>query len=75
MDYNYIFLGITCLLCGWILGYRRMSGDSLIIHHLEGSDRIFLKGKLGDEDMTGKYQKIYPYSPQPLKALTSGEGE
>ena len=60
---DYVMVGIACLIVGWLIGQRH-TAPTLTIAHLGGSNRIFLKGKLGDEDLTGKYEKVQPYPPQ-----------
>ncbi len=57
---DYVMVGIACLIVGWLIGQRH-TAPTLTITHLGGTDRIRLNGKLGDEDLTGKWQRI----PQP----------
>lgn len=60
---DYVMLGIACLIVGWMLGRygaELLHGKTLVvtISHLEGTDRIRLNGKLGNDDLTGKWQRI-----------------
>ena len=70
MDCNLIFIavGVTCFVIGIALGQYGAAflnrAPVVTISHLGGSDRIWLNGTLGNDDLTGKWQRI----PRPTES-------